>query len=149
MQARLAPAEAGDEIRTGEWAARFGLLLGVVLAMLAVAYVLFTNERRNPLLGTWVGHDPAAGQVVYYFGPEGHGYRIVGGEMQQLRHSLDEGYPNLIRIQIANGRDSFAYNGLVELKSDSELLLELAPPGQRAPRQLTGAALEFRRAASR
>jgi hypothetical protein len=84
------------------------------------------------------------GTVFYQFRPDGHGYRIFHGRLEQFRSELDEGYPNVIRVFTDDAGDAAARTGLVQV-TGRELRLELGEPGSNGPRQPAGRRWSFTR----
>jgi hypothetical protein len=129
-------------IATGRWGARLGpAALVAVLALAACS--------RSSIVGNWSGRDESGASVVYSFASDGTGYRMVGGAREELTYEMSVGYPNLLRVTIGQPGSAQTREGLVELRSEGVMRLELGPPGGARPEQLTARALELRRPATR
>jgi hypothetical protein len=121
-------------------------LAGVLAALL----LALGGCQRPDLVGTWMGHDPHGVSVSYSFGPDGTGYRRTAtGPREPLAYELRLGYPNLIDVVTRRGDATQVQHGIVQIASQSEMRLELSPPGEQAPRQLSDAALSLRKPATR
>jgi hypothetical protein len=112
-------------------------LAAVVLAM----FVAVARRDRSPLAGEWVGRDAQRGEVLYRFGSRGRGYRVLDGVRADLTYHLSRGYPNELEVVVASDGDTTVYRGLVQIVSESEIRLELGPPGEPGPQRLGAGAL--------
>ena len=112
--------------------------------MISLGRVDATPRTASLLSGTWLGDDGGGGSVVYHFGSDDLGYRVVDSSRQEFAYTLVEGYPNELRLRIRMGGDSAEYRGLVELRDHGELRLELGARGEPPPYRITPRALRLR-----
>jgi hypothetical protein len=114
-----------------------------------VAGLVVAGCGRTSIVGSWSGRDESGASVVYSFARDGSGYRMVGGEREPLTYAMTAGYPNLLRITVGAPESARTQKGLVEIRSEGVMRLDLGAPGGPAPEQLTAEALELRRPATR
>ncbi len=124
------------------------MALAVFAAMGLVAIVSLARLDATPpatslLGGTWLGDDGSGGEVVYHFGPDDRGYRVVDREREEFAYTLVEGYPDELRLRIRLGDDSVTYRGLVQLGDPRELRLEVGGRGEPPPYRITERALRL------
>lgn len=122
-----------------------GLLTFAATALIAL--FVMARPEPTPAAGTWVGRDSAGAAVVFYFGPEGAGYRSIDGVRKPLHYEVRPGYPNIIRIRFGDAAED-AVEGLFQVR-DGHMRLDLALPGEPAPRQMGAGTLELDRPATR
>ena len=116
-----------------------GVARGLFAIVMVFGLAACAPRDRTGVIGAWSGRD-SVGTVFYQFRPDGHGYRIFHGRLEQFRYELDEGYPNVIRVFAEDAGDAAARTGLVQV-TGRELRLELGEPGSNGPRQLSRQAL--------
>jgi hypothetical protein len=122
----------------------------VLLLVPAAFLVLLVFDGPGPRLeGTWIGRDRTDGEVVYHFGLDGRGYRMIGGEHERLEYSLTDDYPTEIAIRVDGAGDTSTYRGLLQFVSTRQIRVQLGPAGGRAPCRFTADAVQLRRPPSR
>lgn len=131
----------GDPVSTWLAIALFVMLAAGGIGIL----VLYPTTRlaEGPARGTWVGHDGGGGEVVYRFGADGRGYRVVGSTREGFGYDLIDGRLDALRLRVRLDGDTTTSHGLAYLRRDGSLDLELGASGASPPHRLTGCALHL------
>jgi len=131
----------GDPVSTWLALTLFAVLVAGGVGILALYAA--TRSPEVPVRGTWVGHDGAGGEVVYHFGEDGRGYRVVGGTRQSFGYDLIDGRLDALRLSVRLEGDTAMSHGLAYLRRDGSLDLEFGESGEPPPPRLTGRALHL------
>jgi hypothetical protein len=133
-------SDAGE----GRAASLAALLVVAALTLAVMVSLVGSGPTPRPsafLVGTWLGDDGSGGEVVYHFGADGRGYRVVDRARQEFAYTLVEGYPHELRLRIRIGPDSAVFRGLVQRRGPGELALELGGRNLPPPYRLTSRAV--------
>ena len=136
-----------DRVATAlAWSVLSALAVATVAVLVFVAVV---KDARGPLIGTWIGRDSTGAVVLYHFATDGSGFRVTGGQREELRHMLIRGHPNEIDVRFVSNDDTALCQGLVEFVANGHIRLELGHRGAPAPRRLSTHALNLDRPPTR